>query len=164
MKLLVAVVVLTLALAIQTGLGRLWPEATLYVDIMMVPVVCYAIAGSQRSGMLVGCAAGLMQDAWFQTGAFGVSGFKKTIIGWALGGLGSRFDLNQQPIRFVFGGLASLSDSLLDLGFRRLLDASAAPPTPVEIVIKALLTGVLVVAAFGFVGRFEQRGRRRSMA
>jgi len=163
MKFLTVIAVLAVCLAIQTGLGRVWPDAPRYVDVMMVPVVWYAIAGSQRSGMLVGCATGLVQDAWFQAGAFGISGFKKTLIGWVLGGLGSRFDLNSTPSRFVFGAVATLSDSLLDLGLRQLLDQSSAAPRPLEILIKAILTGILVVVAFGMTGWRQGRKGRRSL-
>jgi len=162
-KFLTVIAVLAVGLGLQTGLGRVWPEAPRYVDVMMVPVVWYAIAGSQRSGMLVGCAAGLVQDAWLQAGAFGISGFKKTIVGWVLGGLGSRFDLNSALSRFVFGAVASLGDSLLDLGLRQLLDQSSAPPRPVEIAIKATVTGLLVLVAFGMTRWRDQRQRRRSL-
>lgn len=164
MRFAAAIVALALCLALQTGIGRLWPEAPRYFDIMLVPVVAYAIAGSQRSGMLVGCAAGLLQDVWFQAGAFGIGGFKKTLIGWALGGLGSRFDLNRQPSRFVFGGVASLADSLLDLALRRLLDQQGAPPGPAEIGIRAVIGGVLVVAAFSIVQKVRRQRDGRSMA
>ena len=92
------------------------------------------------------------------------SGFKKTINGWVLGGHGSRFDLNSVPSRFVFGAVASLSDSLLDLGLRRLLDQSSAPPRPVEILIKATVTGILVVVAFGMTRWRDERRGRRSLA
>jgi cell shape-determining protein MreD len=163
MKLLAVVAVLAVSLALQTGLGRIWPDAPRFVDVLMVPVIWYGIAGSQRSGMLVGCAAGLVHDAWFQAGAFGISGFKKTLVGWALGGLGSRFDLNSTPSRFTLGAVASLSDSLLDLGLRRLLDQSSAAPRPLEIVVKALVTGALVVAAFGITRWRDQRRERRSL-
>lgn len=148
MKLAVSLVVLAVCLAARAVAGRLVPEAGAYVDIMLVPVVWYAIAVSQRSGMLVGCAAGLLEDAWFQTGAFGASGFRKTIVGWALGGLGSRFDLNQKPGRFLFGATGSLADSLIDVGLRQLLDHSAATPRPLQIALKALGTGLLVMLAF----------------
>jgi rod shape-determining protein MreD len=92
---------LGLALAGQAGLGALWPEAARYVDLLLVPTVWYALAGSQRAGLLVGCAAGLLQDAWFQSDVFGLNGFNKTAIGWALGGLGERFDAGRQPARLV---------------------------------------------------------------
>jgi hypothetical protein len=163
-KLAAVVVALVLCLAAQAVVGRLLPQVASYVDVMLVPVVWYAISGSQRSGMLVGCAAGLLEDAWFETGAFGISGFKKTIVGWALGGLGSRFDLDRQPGRFVFGATGSLGDSLLDLGLRRLLDQAAVEPRPVAMTIKALATGSLVVLAFSITGWVAGRRGRRSMA
>jgi rod shape-determining protein MreD len=164
MKLATVIVVLAFCLALQTALGSIWSGASRFVDVMMVPVVWYAIGGSQRSGMLVGCAGGLLQDSWFQTGAFGIGGFKKTLVGWFLGGLGSRFDLNNPLSRFVFGTLASLADGLLGLGLRRALDQAMAPADPLGIVLRALVTGVLVVAAFGLTQWIDQRRRRRSLA
>ena len=163
MRFALSIVVLAVCLAGRAVAGRVVPEAAGYVDIMLVPVVWYAIAVSQRSGMLVGCAAGLLEDAWFQPGAFGASGFKKTIVGWALGGLGSRFDLNQKPGRFLFGAAGSLADSLIDLGLRQLLDQGAATERPVQIALKALGTGVLVMLAFGLT-RWIGGRRGRSMA
>ena len=164
MKLATVIVVLALCLAAQAVVGRFVPEAPRYLDAMLVPVVWYAIAGSQRSGMLVGCAAGLLEDAWFQTGAFGLSGFKKTLVGWALGGLGSRFDLNRQPGRFVFGFAGSLADSLLDLGLRELLDQGPVRPRPLELLLRAVATALLVVLAFAFTRWVAGRRGRRAMA
>ena len=157
MKLLTLILVLAGGLAAQTGLGALWPESLGYADMMLVPVLWYAMAGSQRSGMLVGCAAGLLQDAWFQTGVFGISGFKKTALGWLLGGLSARFDVNRQTGRFVCGVLASLGDTVMDVGLRRLLDRVEPAPTLLEAAIRALVTGLLVVGAFGLVRRVRER-------
>ena len=161
MRLVRVILALTLALALQSALGLLWPEAYRFVDIMLVPVVWYGIVGSQRTGMLVGCAAGLMQDAWFQLGVFGLNGFKKTLLGWILGGLGARFDLNRQAGHLAFGILASLADSLLDLGLRRLLDLHQAPPRPVEVLIRAAVTGLLVFGAFLLIERARRRRELR---
>ena len=163
MKLATVIVVLTLCLGGQTALGSLWSEASRFVDLMMVPVVWYAISGSQRSGMLVGCSAGLLQDAWFQTGAFGISGFKKTLVGWVLGGLGSRFDLNNPLSRFVFGVLASLADGLLGAGLRRMLDTAGGAFRLGDLIIRSIVTGVLVVMAYGLTEWIGQRRRRRSL-
>ena len=96
MKLLRALMGLAVAVSLQAGLGRLWPDAHRYAELLLVPVVAFGIVGSQRSAMLVGCCAGLLQDAWFDIGVFGLNGFKRTLLGWALGGLGSRFDLNRR--------------------------------------------------------------------
>ena len=69
-----SVLSLIVALALQAGLGRVWPGAHRYVDLFLVPVVWAGVAGTQRSAMFVGCAGGLFQDAWFQVGTFGHSG------------------------------------------------------------------------------------------
>jgi len=148
-------------LGFQAGLGRLFPDVHRYVDGMMVPVIWYGIAGSQRSAMWVGCAAGLLQDGWLASGTVGLNGFKKTLIGFTLGGLGSRFDLNNQAGRLAGGALASLVDSLMDPLLRRLLDQRLEFPGPQEIVIKALATGLLVVISFGVIDRFRRRRRLR---
>jgi rod shape-determining protein MreD len=163
-KLVRVLFVLAAALAVQTVLGRFWPEAPLFVDVMLIPVVWYGIAGSQRSGMLVGCAAGLLQDAWFQLGVLGLNGFKKTLLGWVLGGLGTRFDLNRQVGRLVAGALASLADSLLDVGLRRLLDLEQVFPGPWEIALKALVSGLLVAGSFGVMERLQRRRALRGIS
>jgi len=49
--LLRATAVLLLALALQTGLGRLWPDAHRYVDLMYLPVIWYGIRRSQAAAM-----------------------------------------------------------------------------------------------------------------
>ena len=161
MKFLRTLLALALALSAQAALGLLWPQSHRFVDLMLLPVVWYGIAGSQRKGMLVGCAAGLLQDSWFQLGVFGLNGFKKTLLGWILGGLGSRFDLNRQGGRVIFGALASLADSLMDLGLRRLLDQQLAGPSATDIGIKAVVTGLLVAAAFDVMERARRRRQLR---
>jgi len=150
------IVVIALALAGQVALGALWPEAPRYVDLLFVPTAWYALAASQRAGMLVGCAAGLLQDAWFQTDVFGLNGFNKTALGWALGGLSARFDVRRQPARFAFGALAAIADGLLSFGLRRMLDQTAPGFAYGAVGVKALVTGGLVVLAFGFTRRLHE--------
>jgi len=160
-KLLKLLAALAIALLLQSALGLLWPGAQRFVDFMIVPVVWFGIAGSQRTAMFAGCVAGLLQDSWFQLAVFGLNGFKKTALGWFLGGLGSRFDLNRQGVRMACGALASLADSLMDIGLRRLLDQHQPAPSPTEILIKAVIVGLAVAALFSIVGFFRSRHARR---
>ena len=164
MRLLRAIMGLALAVSLQVGLGSLWPDAHRYADLLLVPVVVYGIVGSQRSAMLVGCCAGLLQDAWFDIGVFGLNGFKRTLLGWTLGGLGSRFDLNRRAGWLAAGVLLSLVDSMMDLGLRRMLDLEQATPRVTEIVIRAVVTGLLVSVAFGLQARARQRKEQRRFA
>jgi len=158
-KLLRAVLVLLLVTGLQAGLGWIWPAAHRYVDLTLLPVVWYGIAGGPRAGMMVGCAAGLLQDAWFQVGVYGLNGFKKTLLGWALGSLSSRFDLNGAGGRFLAGAAMALADVPLDLMLRRLLDLQTAVPGPVELLARAVSTGLLAVWVFGLVDRVRQSHR-----
>jgi rod shape-determining protein MreD len=161
MTLIRLVIALVAALLLQSALGLLWPGAARFFDFMLVLVVWFGIAGSQRAAMFAGCAAGLLQDSWFQLTVFGLNGFKKTAIGWFLGGFGSRFDLNRQGVRMACGALASIADSLMDIGLRRLLDQKQPPPSPTEILIKAVVVGLAVGALFSIIGFFRNRRRRR---
>jgi hypothetical protein len=148
-----AVVLLALGLAVQAGLARLWPSSVRYLDVMVLPVLWYATTRSQRSAILVGCAAGLSYDAWFRAGVFGMGGFIKTFLGWAAGAVGSRIDLNSQVNRFAAAFLFTWLEGPLELGLRRLLDQVTETAHPLEWTARAALTAVAVVAIFPVLDR-----------
>lgn len=164
MTLIRCALALLLGLFLEAGLGQWAPAARRYVDVMLVPVAWYGIARSQRSAMGVGCVAGLLQDAWFQAGVFGINGFKKTLLGWALGGLGTTFDLNQGVGRLASGALLAVADRLLEVGLRRLLDQTTAPLDPLVLVAQAVVGGLLVAAVFAILDRVrgKEAVRRRA--
>ncbi len=155
-----AALVLAVALVLQAGLGKLFPHSHRYVDVLLVPVALYGVTSSQRAAMLMGCVAGLLTDTWFQGGPFGLSGFKRTLLGWALGVAATRFDLNQPVGRVTLGALLSIADDALDLVLRGLLDVPPAFPGPVALLVRAGLCGSLVAVG----GLILDRGRRRAPA
>jgi cell shape-determining protein MreD len=161
LSLLRALAVLGVCLGLQVGLGKLTAHGYAWVDLMFVPVTWYAISGSQRSAMLVGCVGGLLQDAWFHGGVFGLNGFKKTLIGWAFGGLGSRFDLGQTSWRFLGGALGVIADGVLDLGLRRVLAREIDTPDPWMLLGRAAVTGLVVVAGFALADKLRGDRPRR---
>jgi hypothetical protein len=59
------------------------------------------------------------------------------------------------------GALASIADSLMDIGLRRLLDQKQPAPSPTEILIKAVVVGLAVAALFSIIGFFRKRRARR---
>jgi rod shape-determining protein MreD len=155
----------TLALAVVLGLqalvGRLAPSFDMIGDLMLLPVAWYGIHRSQRSAMIVGCVGGLLQDAWFQVGVFGMGGFRKTLLGWIVGGIGSRLDLNHLPGRFVTGAALSIGDRLLEIGLYRLLDLETAAVGVIEVLVRAVVVGLLVAVTFPFMDRFSSGRRHR---
>lgn len=153
---------LAVCLALQAGLARLAPASVEYVDFMVVPVVWYAIHRSQRSGMIVGCAAGLVQDAWFQAALFGMNGFSKTFLGWLLGSVATRMDLNNPASWFAVGALAAVTHNLLERGLLRLLDQVTVGRGFWSWLAEAGVWGLLTVVGFAIVNRVTGRkGLRR---
>jgi len=155
------IVVLGIALVLQASLGRFWPGIHRYVDVLLVPVVLFGVGEKQRSAMLVGCASGLLKDTWFQVGAFGVNGFKRTLLGWVLGAVATRFDLNQFGGRLMTGALVAVGDDLLDLAMRGLLDQYSYLPSPLEMLVKAVVTGLLAVAGGAMLDRGQRNRKTR---
>ena len=153
MSLLRALLVLAAALVLQAGLGQLWPASHRFIDVLLVPVGLYGVRGTQRSAMLMGCAAGVLRDTWFQAGVFGINGFKRTLLGWALGSLSTRIDLNQRGGRLAAGVVVSVGDDLLDLILRRLMDQPTQFPHAWELLVKAGVTGLLVALAGSILDR-----------
>jgi rod shape-determining protein MreD len=150
---------LAAALFLQVALGRFSGAFARYSDLTLLPVAWYAIRGTQRSAMLAGCVTGLVHDAWFRLGVFGMGGFKRTLLGWMLGGLGNRFNLNHRPGRFAVGALLAIGDGLLDMGLRRLIDFNQ-DSSLFEITVRAGCTGLLAVVVFGAIDRFRDPSRR----
>lgn len=151
MSLLWAALAILGSLGFEVGLGRFAPGLSRYVDALMLPVVWYALARSQRSAMLAGCVLGLLEDVWLRGGVLGVAGLSRTVIGWVLGGLGARFDLNNRLGRLASGGLATTADALLQMGLYRFLDMSTGPFDPVELGLRAISGGLLTVVVFAIL-------------
>ena len=153
-----ALLVVFCALVLQAALGRLAPGIHSWVDVMLVPVSLYGIASTQRAAMTMGCVTGLLSDSWFYGGPFGLHGFKWTFLGWAIGSLSSRFDLNQPGGRLVIGAAVSLGDDLLDIAVRGLLEADPQVHSPASMLVKAAVTALLVSLVGGMLER-EREGR-----
>ncbi len=153
---------IVLALASELTLGRIAPSATAYVGVMTLPFITYALRTSQRSSMTVGCVSGLLEDYWMEPRLFGLNGLVKTVLGWALGGLGARFDLNNVWGWFGSGASVHLLDEGLQIALRRLFGQATAPVSPVALLIRALAGGLLTAGVLAIVGKLGVSRRVRS--
>ena len=149
------------SLGCELALGRVIPGATRYVDFLMLPLATYALRTSQRSSMTVGCVSGLLQDYWMEPRLFGINGLIKTVLGWGLGGIGARFDLNNLGGRFAAGASVSLLDEALQAGLRRLFGDALAPVHVSTVLLRAAAGGLLTAAVLAIVSRV---GSTRSAA
>jgi rod shape-determining protein MreD len=151
---------IALALVAELALGRLLPGATRYVDFLYLPLAAYALRRSQRSAMTVGCVSGLLQDYWIEPRLFGINGLVKTVLGWALGGIGARFDLNSLAGRFAAGASLSLLDEGLQAAVRRLFSDAVAPVSPGTLGGRALAGGLLAAGVLYIVNRAGSARRK----
>jgi cell shape-determining protein MreD len=163
-----AAVGIGLALVFELGLGRFVPSVTTYLAISTLPLAAYALRTSQRSAMIVGCVSGLLEDYWLEPRLFGLNGLVKTVLGWALGGVGAQFDLNNTWGRFAAGASVHLVDLALQTAVRRLFGEAVAPVSAVTLALRALAGGALtagvlaVVAKFGVTRRATPRKPRKA--
>jgi rod shape-determining protein MreD len=156
---LFAVIGIGLALAAELALGRFAPGTTAYLAISTLPMVAYALRTSQRSSMLVGASSGLLQDYWMEPRLFGLHGLVNTLLGWAVGGVGARFDLNNVWGRFAAGASVHVVGEGLELAFRKLFGEAVVPMGGATIGLRALSGGVVTAIVLAAVGKLGT-GRR----
>jgi len=154
-----AILGIALSLIAELSLGRFVPGATRYVAIMTLPLITYALRTSQRSSMLVGCASGLLEDYWIEPRLFGINGLVKTVLGWALGGIGARFDLNTFWGCMASGASVGLLDELLQSALRRLFGEAVMPIDAASLGIRAVAGGLLTAAVLAILSKFGTRRR-----
>ncbi len=154
MIVLFALLGIGLSLGFELGVGRFAPGVTHYVGLMTLPLAAYALRTSQRSAMMVGCASGLLEDYWIEPRLFGLNGLVKTILGWALGGIGARFDLNNFWGRCASGASLHLVDAGLQTALRRLFGEAVVPLTAASLGIRAIAGGLLTAAVLTVVSKF----------
>lgn len=159
MIILWAVLGIALSLIAELALGRFAPGLTRYVAIMTLPLVAYALRTSQRSSMLTGCASGLLEDYWIEPRLFGINGLVKTILGWALGGLGARFDLSTFWGSVASGASVHVLDEVLQTALRRLFGEAVMPMSAATLGLRAVCGGLLTAAVLAILSKFGTRRR-----
>jgi rod shape-determining protein MreD len=101
------------ALLIQILVSHRVPWIQRSVDLVMLVIVFYGSSGSRVGAMLAGAAGGLLEDVWFGD-LMGLHGFTKTMIGYLLGSLGSRFDMAHPWARLLAVAAATLIEKLTE--------------------------------------------------
>jgi cell shape-determining protein MreD len=124
---------------------------------MALPLTVYALRTSQRSSMLVGCASGLLEDYWIEPRLFGLNGLVKTILGWALGGIGARFDLSTFWGSVASGASVHLLDEVLQTALRALFAETVMPIDPASLGFRAVSGGLLTAAVLAILSKFGTR-------
>jgi rod shape-determining protein MreD len=121
-------------------------------DLMTILVVYFGLTRPPVPAMLMGSAAGLVEDALLGM-MLGLNGFKKTLIGYLVGTIGSLFMLNQPIPRFGILFAATLVDPLVEWALSAALGTNFAFPNAAGLLQLGLGNGVLGLVIFSLAAR-----------
>ena len=154
---------LVLALLGTLGLGALRLVAA--PDLFLLPVAEAARGGAPVAAMLVGVAAGFLEDVLtLSERLYGLHAFTKVLLGYLLATIGAR-TVVEKPV--AVGGLlagAVVLEGLLLSVLLTILKGQMVPPNVLLVALRAVLTGALgaaIHAASSVPWRARLLARRR---
>lgn len=141
----------TAALA-QALLSHYVPVAARYCDLFTIMVVYYGLTCPPSAAMAMGTGAGLVEDSLVHS-ILGMNGFKKTLIGYLVGTIGSLFMLNQAIPRFGILFAATVFDPLAEWGLSVAMGRSFVFPGALHLLERGLGNGALGLLFFWVASR-----------
>ncbi len=149
---------LAAALAVQTALTSLWPGVSWMLDPFIVVLVYFGLRSGEINAMLIGAAAGWIQDIQFGGEVMGLAALSKLIVGFGVGQAGDRFMLIALGPRMIVLFTTALLDSLLLEQIAGLFEIALLELTFPALVTRASLTAIVGVLLFESL---EQRRKMR---
>lgn len=136
----------------QLLLVRYLPAVGRSVDLFTVLVMFYAVTRRRIGVMVMGTAAGLAEDLLMHT-FLGMNAFKKTLVGYLVGMLGSFFVLSQPLPRFGILILATLLEALTEAGLVLVLGQQLALPSATDLLRLGIGNGIAGIVAYWAVSK-----------
>jgi len=136
----------------QSLLSHYGPTLAGYFDLFTIVVVYYGLTSPPAAAMIMGTSAGLVEDALLHA-ILGMNGFKKTLIGYLVGSIGSLFMLNQTIPRFGILFAATVLDRLAELGLSVAMGRSLDFPGTLALLQRGLGNGLLGLVFFWVAAR-----------
>jgi rod shape-determining protein MreD len=163
-KVAASLLAVAVALALQTTLGSLVIRGTAALDLVLIVVVYLALITGPVTGLLLGSAAGLVQDS-LSSGIIGIGGLAKTVVGFVAGFLGTQFIVTAPLSRFVVFVLATVLHAGVFMGLYTLLGLRQFDAPWAAVITQAVGNGFLGVVGAQLVellpGLRDRRKARR---
>jgi rod shape-determining protein MreD len=163
-KVVASLLAIAVALALQTTLGSLVIRGTAALDLVLIVVVYLALISGPVTGLLLGSAAGLVQDS-LSSGIIGIGGLAKTVVGFVAGVLGTQFIVTAPLSRFVVFVLATVLHAAVFMGLYTLLGLRQFEDPWAAVITQAIGNGFLGVVGAQVVellpGLRDRRKARR---
>lgn len=162
MRQLTIVIVLVVAIALQSALRAIW-QPLAFVDLTLILVVYLALQREPLQALVVAAVAGLTMDLISGPPALlGAGGFAKVLTAYSVYFVASRVMLDTTLLRIPVLLGASLVDNLVYVGMHRLLGQTPPVPFILSLSYKVLVTtiaGTLLLYVYDsyFSGKARQR-------
>jgi rod shape-determining protein MreD len=149
----------TLAIFFQTTLPIYlrFPALFAALDLALLIVVYFGFSRrNPSSGLLLGLAVGVLQDALTYGHPIGLFGMAKTLIGFAASSLSSRFDTDPPHARLLLVFLFYHFHQAVYALIQRLLLTRPADFISLPVLEAALVNSLAGVLVFALLDRFRQ--------
>ena len=161
MKTPIVIAALAVGLFLQSTIAGMSFTAGTRVNLVLVAVIYAALAYGPVTGMLAGCAAGLVQDA-IAGAIVGVGGLSKTVVGFFVGVLGAHFIVTTPVPRFIMFFGASLVHELCFQALSALVESRGMRFQLSGVLIQALVNAAVGMTVFFLVERGPEMMQRGS--
>jgi rod shape-determining protein MreD len=122
---------------------------------LLITVYFALVRRNQVSGLLIGAAVGLAQDALSQN-PLGMFGIIKTLVGYFAASVGVRLDVDHPMIRLLLCFFFYLFHQLMYWVMTRALLGKPMPLDLADAAIKGVLNAIVGVALFMFLDRLRE--------
>jgi len=148
---------LLLAFLLYSLLGAIDPALVMLINPFAMVVFSVAIIYGEIAGLLMGTAAGLLQDA-FSYGVFGLAGFSFTMSGFLAGWFSQKLNLNSFSKRFFFAFVFSLLQLSLWVILYALIFKKSLLYTQPFIYLQPVTTSLLVSGLVWLFRKWQLKG------
>jgi rod shape-determining protein MreD len=163
-KVIAALLAIAGALALQTTLASLVIRGTPALDLVLIVVVYLALISGPVAGLLLGTAAGLVQDS-LSSGIIGIGGLSKTVVGFVAGVLGTQFIVTAPLSRFLVFVMSTFLNAGIFMGLYTGLELRQFPDPWGAVFSQAVGNGLVGVIGAQLVellpGLRDRRKQRR---
>ena len=149
---------LLLAVVVHVVLVAVAPQMTGIVDPFLLLIVFLALDGKVLSAVLVGCVAGLTEDA-MTNGLFGVYGLAGTVVGYVAARAAQLLSLERRRLVALLFGLSAVIQQIVVLVLMVALISERELPSLSAIALRILVAGCLGTLAVALAARIGRRFR-----
>lgn len=155
MTLLFISITIIVSIILQTTVINYLAIFSIKPELFLIITVYFSLIKGSLSGEVIGFAGGLLEDV-FTVNLFGINAFTKTIIGYTVGKLKNKLDLDNFITPFIIVGMVTFLEGVLSYIIRLFFGQEMPFFSSMAMNLgRALYNAVLAPFVFRLLSRFE---------